>query len=138
MIDGIKCPICGGQKNSLIKDNEYRCEYCGHTFRVGAQEPVASPHTPFSNTFQQERMEVRNPYETPQPVNEKNRIVAAILAIFLGGIGIHHFYLGNMGRGIIYLLLCWTYIPTIIGFVEGVLIICQTDEEFAIRPKILI
>jgi TM2 domain-containing membrane protein YozV len=30
----------------------------------------------------------------------------------------HHFYLGNTGRGIVYILLVWTFIPIIIAFVE--------------------
>ncbi|MBX9704718.1 MAG: NINE protein, partial [Gammaproteobacteria bacterium] len=36
--------------------------------------------------------------------NQRNRIVAALLAIFLGGFGIHKFYLGKTGQGILYLL----------------------------------
>ena len=50
----------------------------------------------------------------------KNRFIAALLAIFLGGFGVHKFYLGKW-NGIFYLLLCWTYVPVIIAFIEGVL-----------------
>ena len=45
-----------------------------------------------------------------------NRVTAALFAIFLGGLGIHKFYLGKVGQGIIYILFCWTFIPAIIGF----------------------
>lgn len=34
----------------------------------------------------------------------KSQVVALILAILLGGIGIHRFYLGHIGMGILYLL----------------------------------
>ena len=41
----------------------------------------------------------------------KNKTVAILLAFFLGGIGVHKFYLGNAMLGVVYLLLCWTGIP---------------------------
>lgn len=34
----------------------------------------------------------------------KSRLLAAVLAIFLGGLGIHKFYMGKVGWGIAYLL----------------------------------
>jgi TM2 domain-containing membrane protein YozV len=60
----------------------------------------------------------------------KNKIIAGVLAILLGGLGVHKFYLGNLGQGIIYLLFCWTGIPGIIGLIEGILYLVKTDEEF--------
>lgn len=36
--------------------------------------------------------------------SEKNRTVALLLCIFLGGLGIHRFYVGKVGTGIIWLL----------------------------------
>lgn len=47
--------------------------------------------------------------------NGKNRITAALLALFLGGFGVHKFYLGQSGVGIIYLLFCWTFIPALLA-----------------------
>lgn len=60
----------------------------------------------------------------------KNKTVAAALAIFLGGVGLHHFYLGNTLRGCIYLLTCWTGIPAIIGLVEGIIYLFISEEKF--------
>ncbi|RPJ50648.1 MAG: TM2 domain-containing protein [Methanobacteriota archaeon] len=60
----------------------------------------------------------------------KSRNVAAILAIFLGGLGIHKFYLGKMVQGVIYLIFCWTFIPVIIGFAEGFIYLMASNEEF--------
>ena len=62
--------------------------------------------------------------------NGKSRIAAALLAFFLGGFGVHKFYLGQVGRGILYLLFCWTVIPSIIAFIEFVLLLIMSDEEF--------
>lgn len=50
---------------------------------------------------------------------KKNPTTAVLLALFLGGLGIHKFYLNNIGLGIVYLLFCWTYIPAIIAFIEA-------------------
>lgn len=60
----------------------------------------------------------------------KIRTTAGILGILLGGIGVHKFYLGQIGMGILYLLFCWTGVPSIIGLIEGIIILCKTDEEF--------
>ena len=68
---------------------------------------------------------------------EKSRTTAALYALLLGALGAHQFYLGNTIKGIIYLLLCWTYIPGIIGFIEGIMILTQSDEEFYEQPKLI-
>lgn len=69
----------------------------------------------------------------------KSKIAAGLLAIFLSGLGIHKFYLGYAGPGII-LLLCviigWIlfFIPPIIaciiGLIEGIIYLTKTDDEF--------
>lgn len=69
--------------------------------------------------------------QTSVPQGSKNRIAAALLALFLGGFGAHKFYLGKVGQGLLYLLFCWTFIPAIIAFVEAIIYLCNSDEEFA-------
>lgn len=64
-----------------------------------------------------------------QVTNMKSRYIAAILAFFLGGLGVHKFYLGKWS-GIWYLLFCWTSIPSVIAFVEGVLYLINGEEAF--------
>ncbi|MFE0412395.1 TM2 domain-containing protein, partial [Citrobacter freundii] len=56
---------------------------------------------------------------------------AVIIALFLGGIGVHKFYLGKVGMGILYLIFCWTLLPAIIAFFEGIIYLCTSDEDFA-------
>lgn len=65
--------------------------------------------------------------------SSKNKLVAALLAIFLGGIGIHKFYLGQVGWGILYIIFCWTWIPLIIGFIEGIIYLTMSDKDFAAK-----
>ncbi len=63
----------------------------------------------------------------------KNKIVAALLAFFLGWFGAHKFYLGKIGQGVLYLLFCWTGIPAIIAFIEFIIYLCMSEEKFARR-----
>ena len=46
-----------------------------------------------------------------KPLAKKNKVIAAILALLFGGLGLHKFYLGKILWGVIYLLFCWTGIP---------------------------
>ena len=61
---------------------------------------------------------------------QKSKVAAGLLAIFLGGLGLHKFYLGNVGLGILYLLFCWTFIPTIVGFIEGIIYLVMDDQKW--------
>ncbi|MEK9780506.1 MAG: TM2 domain-containing protein, partial [Gammaproteobacteria bacterium] len=59
----------------------------------------------------------------------KSKIVAFILAWFLGGFGGHKFYCGQIGMGVVYLIFCWTFIPAIIAFIEGIIYLTVRDDE---------
>ena len=65
-----------------------------------------------------------------RPHKPKSRMIAAVLAIFLGGLGMHKFYLGQGGMGLLYLLFCWSFIPAIIGLFEGLRFLVMKDEVF--------
>jgi len=58
------------------------------------------------------------------------RIAAALFAILLGTFGIHKFYLGKIGMGILYLIFFWTGIPTLVGIIEGIIYLTKSDEAF--------
>jgi TM2 domain-containing membrane protein YozV len=61
---------------------------------------------------------------------DRNKMIAALLAIILGTIGAHKFYLGRIGWGVIYLLFCWSFVPTVLGIIEGVVYLGMTDQDF--------
>ena len=63
--------------------------------------------------------------------NGSNRVVAAVLAFFLGWIGAHKFYLGQIGLGILYLLFFWTAIPAFVSIIEGIIYLTMSDNEFS-------
>ena len=64
------------------------------------------------------------------------KIVAGILGIVIGGLGIHKFVLGYQTEGIIMLLVsvlsCGMLAPVmhIIGIIEGVMYLTKSDEDF--------
>lgn len=66
-------------------------------------------------------------FATSVPVGyqQKSKIIAGILGIFLGGLGIHNFYLGRTTRAVIQLVLTiFTFgIASLWGFIEGILIL---------------
>jgi TM2 domain-containing membrane protein YozV len=66
----------------------------------------------------------------------KSRMAAAILAILLGGIGIQWFYLGQVGKGILSIIFCWTYIPTLIGVITGIIMLCGNDHNFSVKYQV--
>lgn len=73
------------------------------------------------------------------PTTDKSKVAAGLLAIFLGTLGIHKFYLGRTGMGVLYLLcgtIGWFLIlpPIIIGIValiEGIIYLTMADDKFA-------
>ena len=60
----------------------------------------------------------------------KSKLVAALLAFFLGGLGAHKFYLGSPVLGILYLVFCWTFIPAIIAFIEAIMFLFMSEADF--------
>lgn len=60
----------------------------------------------------------------PPGAAQKSKLAAGLLGIFLGGLGVHNFYLGFVGKGIAQI--CLTFccgIGYIWGFIEGILIL---------------
>jgi TM2 domain-containing membrane protein YozV len=95
--------------------------------------------------FEVQGSEAHNLYFAPGVASPttKDKTVAGLLAIFLGGIGIHKFYLGFTGPALVFLLVntigflvTWIllFIPNIvlgiIAFVEGIIYLTKSDAEF--------
>ncbi|MFA5001181.1 MAG: TM2 domain-containing protein [Candidatus Paceibacterota bacterium] len=60
----------------------------------------------------------------------KNRSVAILLALFLGGIGIQKFYLNKPGQGVLCVLFCWTFIPAIIALIDVIRFLAMGEDKF--------
>lgn len=63
----------------------------------------------------------------------KKKNVAAILAIFLGGFGVHQFYLERPGKGIAHAIFCWFPISWIIAWITALIILSMGEEEFDMK-----
>ena len=50
-------------------------------------------------------------------------------AIGLGGVGAHRFYMGQTGLGIVYVVFVWTWIPLVLGIIEGLFFMRKRVEE---------
>lgn len=61
-------------------------------------------------------------------MKEKN--VAGILALFLGGFGVHRFYLGQTGLGIFYLIFFWFPVMWIVGLIDAIAFFSMDNEDF--------
>lgn len=62
----------------------------------------------------------------------KDKTVCGILALILGGLGVQYFYLGKIGAGLVTILLTIVTcgIWEILTFVQGILMLTMTQEEF--------
>ena len=63
----------------------------------------------------------------------RSRVVAGMIGILGGGLGLHKFYMGQPSWGIAYVVLCWTVIPAILGFIEGLNFLTMSEEIFQKR-----
>ncbi|RYF35786.1 MAG: NINE protein [Comamonadaceae bacterium] len=108
--------------------NEKYCHECGQLINVkaeicpkcGVRQPMVAGMTP------------------PAPGmgaaigqgGRRSRGVAAVLALLLGGLGVHKFYLGKPIWGLVYLALCWTFVPAIIALIEGLRYAFMSQASF--------
>ena len=130
-VSATECPRCGARQPDLPPDfvvattggrgsraarDQVFCRACG-----GALHPLA-PVCPHCGAPQA---------PAPATPSHKSKVVAALLAFFLGGFGVHKFYLGQTALGVIYLLFCWTFIPALVAVIEGIVYLTMSDERFA-------
>lgn len=133
------CPFCVSQIPAQAK----KCRHCGetldHTMRAledlknqqqlqQAQQPMV-----YMNAGGGSSSTAAGSGPSSQILGTKSRVVAALLAFFFGAFGVHKFYLGQTGWGILYLLLCWTLIPMFVAFVEGIWYLLSTRRAFALK-----
>lgn len=140
------CPQCGAGLDPMATE----CMYCGVKITPAyPQQPMYQQQPMYPQQSYAQPVIIQQVYQQPMYPNGvvppytrtginpswpiKSKVVAGLLALFLGGIGVHKFYLGNVGTGIIYLLLCWTGIPAVIAFFEAIGYFCSNDMNFCLR-----
>lgn len=107
------------QASTKAADEKF-CHECGAAIKAKAEicPKCGVRQTPHGSTF------------GAVAPNGKSKLAAALFALFLGGIGGHKFYLGKTGQGILFIFFCWTFIPALIGFIEGIIFLTMSDDAF--------
>lgn len=114
------CSSCG----DIIDEDAEICPECG----VRVKEKSESSNV----NINMENNQVQNQGGEDQiTTSNKSKGLAGLLGIFLGTLGAHKFYLGQAGRGFIFLLLSATGISTIVGFIQGVSYLMMSEQKFA-------
>ena len=119
-----------GLDDGTLQDYPINC--CnGFKPEIGIEVEVYSDGT---KTLIVKKVSIRNVIKHPNSVepngrHKVNKLAYVLLTFFLGGIGIHKFYSGHFLLGILYLLFCWTGIPSLIAFIEFIIAICKSADE---------
>ena len=125
LVAQVNCNFC----DELISARAKKCRHCGETLDVSlrkAEEAIRASERG-GNVYMNA---AANMTDTRSHSRTKSRIAAFIIALLLGGIGGHKFYLNRVGQGLIYLIFCWTFIPAAVAFVEGIIYLLMSDERF--------
>ena len=107
IVDAVFCSSCSVQ---IAREAAF-CPSCGHPNKAAANYGYASG----------------NGMVDGMPI--KSRVAAGLLALFVGGLGVHKFYCGHIGLGVVYLIFFWTFIPAIIAFIEGIIYLTSPNDE---------
>jgi TM2 domain-containing membrane protein YozV len=80
---------------------------------------------------------IAGPHPPARARSESDKVVAALLAFLLGTLGVHRFYLGRIGSGIVMLLLSCTVIGLIVtvpwALIDMIRYLVMSDREFVER-----
>lgn len=108
-----------------------------------AQQQPHQQQMPNQNQqYQQLNTQYQQPYQPqPQTINvavnyqgipagkkSVKKVTYVLLALLLGGLGIHNFYAGKAGLGILYIIFCWTFIPAFAAFIQAIIALCQPSD----------
>ncbi|MFC7357798.1 TM2 domain-containing protein [Jejudonia soesokkakensis] len=86
----------------------------------------------FGNNAKQAANDLKENWNQTTHNEENKKLIAGILAIVIGSLGIHKFILGYTQEGILQIVITVVTcgIGGIIGLIEGIIYLTKTDEEF--------
>ena len=132
-----QCPECGKQYSTQEKVNRVKCPYCGAETNVSysEQEQTQTNYQEQWRQFGNQASAAMDDVFSNGP-SGKSRGVAGLLALFLGSLGLHYFYLNKPTAGIFFLLAtllsCGVLgvVTQVIALIQGVLFFTSTQQEF--------
>lgn len=116
-----RCPNCGSSELVNFADGTIRCKYCG---------AIVSQTNTNPNSLGSMASRGVNKVGDNLSTGTKNKVIAILLAFFLGGLGGQYFYLGKIWQGVVCVLFSWTWIPAIWGVIHGIIFLSMSDEAF--------
>lgn len=133
----VPCPFCEADLGVRAK----KCRHCGEWVSrscEGCGTPVRGEWAArgLCAQCQAQRNVPVVAQGTAVVVNHKSRGAAIVFALLFGGLGIHKFYLGRIGAGVMYLIFFWTLIPSLIALFEGVNYALIGEDEFQRRYSV--
>ena len=111
-MSAVGCPHCA----ATIDQTDIICPKCGKNVK---DRPAPANLLDEFALMQNMTNEQRVLFQAQLSGRRKDSTTGVLLAVFLGGLGVHHFYLGNVGIGVFYVLFCWTFIPAIVALLEA-------------------
>lgn len=151
-VSPVKCPNCGTEINVTYPEEPQQPQQPSYQQpqQPGYQQQQQQPgqqqgYQQQQQGYQQQGYQqqgYQQQYANKPPVNYgnvfdpgpsgKSRGVTALLAIFLGTLGIHYFYVGKTVPGVVFILVslvtCFS-LTAIASLVQGVLLLTSTTEE---------
>ena len=128
------CPNCGTEN----VDTNMVCTNCGVAFVQQAAPTPVAPVQQAAPTEMAAAPVIEQPVAPVQqaaPVQSgaKSKVAAGLLGLFLGGFGIHNFYLGNSKKGAIQIVvtLVTCGLGSWWGFIEGIMILAGSIKTDA-------
>ena len=117
-----KCPYC----QEYIQDDAIKCRFCGSMLNSNTR-----PQTPPQYGSEYDYFARNNAFDS-DPETGKSRGVTALLAIFLGYLGVQYFYLGKTTAGLISILLTFVTCTlwSTITLIQGILMLCMDNRAF--------
>ena len=111
----LKCKKCGAD----VKEYDTICDSCGQPI----ERQASSNNSTYSGSTSNESYTCDNTTVHKKP---KSKVAAGVLGILVGAFGVHRFYLGYIGIGVIQLVLLFLSCgaSSLWGFIEGILILC--------------